>query len=388
VSALATLSSLERAERCPISFALPQVHEQDEDAARGHVIHDFLRRCISGASKEAALEHVEAEHKDTCRGINLAAVIGDFAEAHAEVAYAINTATLSDCRELGRNIGRAYGTLAPYELAGTIDVSGRLRVGRPAVGDFKTGWVKVTPVIDNRQIHGAVTAERILTGEDEIEGRIWQVRPSGEVFVDAHVFDAFELDEIASDVQAIHTGVVVARDRFQNEGTIVVSPGEHCRHCPAMLLCPAHVELARAMSGELGAISASLSKLTLEQRWNAWQKVKEAEAIVEAVKASLKELGRQEPFVSPDGTKEIRPITFSRTDFSKPLALSLIRELGGTEEQIKKLWVPHPVEQFRTHTIKKPSKKAKKALPPAATNVADDVDTSPSSAESRAERGY
>ncbi len=391
MSAVPTLSALERAEACPVSFALPQVHEQDEDAERGHVIHAFLRRCISGASKESALEHVEDEHKDTCRGIEIRQVIGDFAEAHAEVAYAINTATLAECRELGHNIGRAYGPLAPYEIAGTIDVSGRLRVGRPAVGDFKTGWAKVKPAVDNRQIHGAVTAERILTGEDEIEGRIWHVRPSGEVVVDAHVFDAFELDEIASDVQRIHAGVLEARERFQNDGAIVVSPGEHCRRCPALLVCPAHVELARAMSGELDAITASLSKLTREQRWAAYQKMRSAEGIVEAIAKSLKAMAKQEPFLSPDGEKEVYVGSSERTDFSRPLALSLLRELGATEEQVKKLWVPHNVESFRTRTLKKaPKKKKPKELPaaaPPATSTSD-ADTGPSRDELRGERGY
>lgn len=388
MSVLPTFSALERAEHCPASFALPQVHEQDEDAQRGTAIHAFLRRVISGASKETALEHVEPEHRDTCRGIDFRSIVGDLASAHAEVAYAIDTRTLSKCRELGENIGRNYGELGEEELAGTIDVAGRTRADRPVVGDFKTGWLKVTPAIDNRQIHSAVTAERILTGEDEIEGRIWQIRPSGEVFVDRHVFDAFELDEIASDVQAIHAGVLVARRRFQDDGEIVVSPGEHCRHCPAMPLCPAHVELARAMAGELGAITASLSKLTPEQRWIAWQKKKEAEAILEAIDKSLKALARQEPFVSLDGTKELRPLTFERTDFSKALALSLIRELGGTEEQIKKLWVPHPVEQFRMHTIKGAPKPKKAKELPAPPSSGDGLDTAPSKAELRGERGY
>jgi hypothetical protein len=401
VSAIETASSLERAEKCPVSFALPQIHTEDEDAARGHVIHAFLRRIIDGVGVEEALKHVDEDNRDTCRGVELPKIIGDFASVRTEVAYALDVDTLT-VRELGRNIGRDYAgaakklgaPLKPSEIPGTCDVEGVTKRKLVVTGDFKTGYKPLAPIIAHRQTHFHAVVQRILHDVDEVEGRLWRIDESGAAYLDRHVFDAFALDDLVDDIVTIHEGVVRARNEFQEEGFIAVTPGKYCQHCPSMPVCPAYVELARACVTQAGTIVASLTKLTPEQKWNAWQFAKQGETLLKSVRKALSPMIRQEPFLSPDGQKQIALVSYPKVDFSQTLALALIRELGGSEDQIKSCFVPKQIESFREVNApgakkkKKPANAAKPkefnesvpSLPPSS------LSTEPSRAELRDDR--
>lgn len=408
-----TASALERAEFCPMSFSLPQIENVSEDAARGHEIHGYLQRRINGASLEAALEHVEEENRDTCRGIDFSKLLGDFrpGTVRSEVAYAIDVKE-GRARMLGRNIERRYvetaldlgEPLRPYEIAGTIDVEGTLFNGREIAGDFKAGHLPLVPVVDHRQIHFEVTARRLVADVDEVEGRLFKIDEGGGVRIDPHVFDTFELDEIQTDLLEIHEGIVEARALFQEKDEIQVTPGSWCRYCPAIQCCPAHVELARALPSNLDTVVASLARMTPEQEWRAVTIWKDVEKLLDRIGDSMKAIGAQRfargtPIRSPDGLLEFRPITSTKSSFSKELALSLLRQCGAEEDQIAKLWIPKTYESFRILKAKgaKPAKvkkerKKKNDQPNANASLGGvaigpgSADTSPSRDEMRRER--
>jgi hypothetical protein len=371
-----TASSLERAEACPVSYALPQISKASEWAERGSAIHEFVRARLVNRPMVEALEHVPEELRDTCRGIDLHRLVGDLATVRSEVAYAIDVRERT-ARELGVNIHRKYEEaaialgkpLGPYEIPGTIDVEGRTRLGVELAGDLKTGFRGVIPVVEHRQVHWEVTARALMAEAPAVEGRIFKVREGGEVEIDAHLFGGLELDETLDDLEEIHNGVIEARDAYQNHGEIRVMPGPWCDYCNANPVCPARTELARAVTINSGTVIAQLTKMTREQEWEAILQWKAGDKVLDAIGAIMKSRATQrnmmgDPITSPDGSKYFGPVNFQTSSFSKEHALALLRHLGADEDQIRGLFIPTPVEQWRILNVpgaKKPKLTAKRA---------------------------
>ena len=372
-----TASSLERAEACPVSYSLPSVTNASEWAERGTAIHEFIRVRLANRPMDEALKSVPEEHRETCRGIDMHELVGDLAIVRSEVSYAIDVRART-VRELGVNIHRNYEKaaialgkpLGPHEIPGTLDIEGRTRTGVEMAGDVKTGYRTVLPIVDHRQAQWEVLARYLAVDAPAVDGRIFKIDEAGAVRIDRHLFGGLELDTIGDELEEIHEGVIEARDAYQRDGTIRVSVGPWCSHCDSLMVCPAQTDLARAVTRDSGNIVAALTKLTREEEWIAIEQWKAGEKVLEAIGNIMKERATQrlmmnDPITSPDGSKYFGLVASKRSDFSKPLALALLHSLGATEEQIKSLWVPHPIESWRILNVKKAPKltaKRSKAL--------------------------
>jgi hypothetical protein len=368
-------SSLERAAACPISFSLPQVTRAGIYAEQGTAIHAFIRARLIGTALIEALAFVPEDLRDTCRGIDLQKIVGEMAIVRSEISYAIDVKERT-VRVLGENIHRQYekaakelgAPLTPYEVPLTLDAEGRTRDGVEIAGDVKTGWKAIVPVREHRQVRAEAYARALHAGADVVGARIWKVIEGGQIKTDPHLFEPLELDEVGDDMFEIIEGVHVARKRFQSDGEISMNPGPWCEHCPSAPLCPARIELARAIVTQGGSLVASLTKMTPEQEWQSWTMVSTAMRLFDEIKDSLKTIATQrfmqgEPISSPDGLEHVKPIEVTKSNFKRESALALLRELGADEDQIRMLWEPFTYEQFRVVKTKKPVKKRAKKTP-------------------------
>ena len=344
---LPTASSLERVLACPASHVLPQVRTTGEAAERGSAIGRYVRDILAGEDADIAIARVpQAKWKATCLGLDWEAICGDLVleTVRAEVAYGWGFAVSQDsdapnARELGVNLGRRYPKLLPDEYAGTNDLEGRAKAGGEVVCDLKSG-LDVTACGANPQMRFHALARHVVTGKP-VEARVLQIRESGRVDVDAHLFTSLELDSFADELTELVVRIDAARSVYLAGGQPDVNAGSHCRYCPGKWSCPAFTLPARS------ALPApSTGPLSDDEAMTAWQKIREVKAWAVEAEARMKDLARSRPFPVRWG-KELREITFTRETFSSDRAQDVIRALGGTSEQVRSCFVEATVGQVR-----------------------------------------
>lgn len=260
---LFTGSGLERAEMCPASCALPQVRDEigNEDSNAGKGVHAFLA-LVPKVGAESAIELIAPEHRDACAAIDLARIpIVDGAGFVAEVAFAFDYET-GTAREIGRDIGRAYGPLGPTEIPLTVDVGALGKDGESVfVGDYKTGRGHTTPARRNAQLKiGALAAARAW-GRERAEVALVHVVGT-DVYFDHASLDMFDLEAATDDVALTAAAVLAQRELVQLGRTPDVVAGPWCRYCPAFNSCPAKTGLLRTLveapSHIRGTVSSAL----------------------------------------------------------------------------------------------------------------------------------
>ena len=341
-------SSLHRVTQCTASAVLPGARSTGASAVRGTSIHAFMRRRLSGISHDEAIAHVDREHRATCTGIDFGAIAADHTKIRSEVSYALNALT-GEVRFLGLNMDRRYpDDISHPWIPGTLDMEAVRSDGVPLVEDFKTGQ-PVDPPAENPQILFAALCLRSTTSASDVEGRIRYVREDGKTWVDRHVFDVFELDAFALDLAEASRRV---SDALITPASAVVHAGPWCKYCPAVTSCPQKVGLARTMLPTLQNIGERIHLMTPEQRGEAWVKAKEVESLLEQVISGLRDCARREPTPLPDG-KVLTVTESSRTSFVQHDAVSLLRELGATQEQIDGLYRRSTFEVVKAIRVKK-----------------------------------
>jgi CRISPR/Cas system-associated exonuclease Cas4 (RecB family) len=339
-------SGFARTMACPASVVLPQASRTNEWAERGHELHRFLRAVLTGTPADAALLKVSDENRETASKIDFRKLGGDLTDVRCEAAYAINPRKLS-ARLLGLDIGRDYTAhnLTVDEVPGSDDIEG-MYYETPAVLDAKFGFERVAPAEDNIQLKLYCAARAWITGAEEVEGRICYVKPSGNVQVDSHLFDRFELDAFAMEAERTLDEVAEARRVYLAGVVPQVNPGEHCKNCGAIDVCPAQVKLARAMVTEADALGVNLSdielrtrieSLTLEQAGAAWKKMRQIGTLLDRVETALKARAAQYPLPLGNG-KEVRPVTYEKESFVQARALQMLRDKGATEGEISTIY--------------------------------------------------
>lgn len=342
-------SSVARVIACPASAVLPATHSTGMSAERGTSIHAYMRRGCSGIDLAEAIQHVAPEYRTTCSGIAFIEITAGLAKIRSEVSYAFNAET-GEVRLLGYNLDRRYPTdLALPWVPGTIDLEAeRAEDGVPVVEDFKTGQ-PVDPAAENAQILFYALCVRAMTGASDVEGRIRYVREDGRTYVDSHVFDVFELDAFAIDLQRAAQRVALLA---VSPETATVSAGSHCKYCPALSSCPQKVGLARQLLPTLHAIRSRIAEMGPVERGIAWAKIKEVESIAEEVIAGLRECAVREPTPLPDG-KTLTVVESSRTSFVQADAVTLLRELGASQGQIDSLYRKSTFDVVKAIKVKK-----------------------------------
>lgn len=268
-------SSLGRAFACPGSLHLPIANTSSKDAREGTARHAEQEDAIRGRD----LSRLPAE---------LAALIPDGAVVRAEVAVAYDVST-GTTRELGTSIGRAYGTLAPFEIPGTIDLFATAP-GFCLVADHK-GHELVDPPTRNEQLlFGALCAAK-LCGIDEAIAAISYL-PTGEV---VHAtLDALDLDAFAARLRQLQFAIAAQAGKRPPD----VSENKHCKYCPSAHVCPAKVSLVKQLArGE----DVLLEPLTVDTAALAYERLGHAKRLLRRIEDAIFAFARDRPIPLKNG---------------------------------------------------------------------------------------
>lgn len=333
-------SGAQRVAACPPSAVLPQTPVPSGAAAdRGTAFHTYAADLFL-AGREIALPRVPAgaPWRSMCAGFDPYTLPLPWSTAGAklvEVAYAYDVAADST-RVLGYQLGRGYPPHTATELCGSADLV--LLCGDGAgtrwlhLVDWKTGRRGV-PAADHWQLriyalaaarhHGAerVHVHLVYVGEDG------QADPRPE---DSATFDALALDGIAADLRALLAEVAAV-----DPTAPVVSPGEHCRYCPARPACPAFArELAAVNAAGPGWLDRVRAELDTPEGFALWHRDRlpvlraAVDVVADELRARVAAAGE---IALPDGAV-VRAAESSRTTLHADTLLDLLGEhVGGRE---------------------------------------------------------
>lgn len=215
-----TASKLELVGRCPGSLTLPWTDSPNEWSEAGNERHAADEQAIaSGDVPDVYLDRWP-----------------EVTSWRSEVAYAYDVSDGS-ARYLGCGIGRRYGSLGPFEIAGTADVEGR-GAGILVIIDRKS-FEAVTPATSNPQVRFlALAASRVQPA-----ARV-DVAISHELTgLDVAGLDEFELDVIAHDTRQLLIRSASVRADARAGRPVPFATGRWCRWCPAFDACPKQSEL-------------------------------------------------------------------------------------------------------------------------------------------------
>ena len=282
---LPSASGLTRAMACAASAVLPQADSGETKARRlGTDVHRFFELVAEGASQQRALEGLSDEARGICSVVDLDTFPVDFSRGwQSEVAFLLDI-------EAGTSkvlpvAGRAYPTLQPHQLAGTADLV-RVAGDTVLVVDIKTGHGWLPAPTRSGQLRALALAAARAFGCSQAEVGHLKVREDGRAWLDLDSMDAFELDLVAEELRGLRARIE-AREARPVEG-------EWCRYCPAFSSCPAKAALACA-SVEAPAV------LTPETAAAAWRRLKQVQAVLDKVEASLKAYATEAPVPLGDG---------------------------------------------------------------------------------------
>lgn len=277
-------SAIERVWHCPASHALPQGRETTAAAEQGTKNHDKIERGLSVGDLSVLPEPA----RELFRGVTAVDV---------EVAFALDVEH-ETVRMIGRRIGRAYGELAPTEIALTVDAI----VDTPAgvvVVDWKSRK-RVTKAEKNLQVRAGCIAVLTLRKLGEIGGALVYL-DDGEI--DAAGFDVFAAAAFWADMRTMLRRVKAAGDLLAAGVVPEVHAGSWCEYCPAISHCPSHTRLAKAMLGELSDVETQIAELSAEACGRAWETLKRIQALAERVEDSIKKRAASEPIPLPSGKR-------------------------------------------------------------------------------------
>lgn len=331
-------SQLDRAMACSGSEALPAVERaESSDARRGTVLHKFLE--AARVDREAALSAIDDDElRAQAAAIDLG-VIPAGAESEVAVGWSASEGPIR--YSLGEH--RGYPDDGRYHM--TIDLVG----STPKVAfvrDFKTGTARVA-ASDSWQLKlGALIAAR-LSGVGRANVGMLYLGHDGRWHEDQADLDEFDLEDVEEELR-----VLASRIEAQRAGEpLRLVTGPHCRYCPALTLCPAQASLVRVLVPTVASVEQRLQALTPEERGFAWEKVKEAEALVDRVKEALKTMAQADPIPLPDG-RFVKEVASSRRVLEAGATGRLIAELGVAKVAEAAKFSPAEVEKsFGAETL-------------------------------------
>lgn len=234
---LGSASKLHRSLACPASVHLPVGRELPERAKkageRGTALHTVGELLGAGKTIAEALAGIPAEHRKEAGRLDWSHYPGLVPHAKREIAFAHHGVT-GDVRVLGESIGREYVVEDPHETPGTMDVViPGYRVVE--VYDLKTGRTPVPPAGENPQLlHGALcavesicpSASQAVVGIATLDKGVVRVTDQATVTRE---------DLARHEQRIVHAQRVALRvvEQLQAGAKPEVSPGSHCKYCPA-----------------------------------------------------------------------------------------------------------------------------------------------------------
>lgn len=275
-----TASSIERAHKCEGSHALPQTDEKHAGQDEGNERHTEWEDAINAGNPPAVL--VEHWPGYTWR---------------AEVAFAFDVST-GEGWEIGSGVGRAYGDLGPFCVAGTADAVGRGPNGELAIPDRKSFDPNVSRAEVNGQLATLALAATRAYGVDEAEVAIFHEarRP------DITTLDFIALQTFHLELRGLLERAAAARHKVREGLELTLTPGTHCRYCSAFHDCSAQKALALDVrSGEADMRVAAMSLDSDEDAARAYEFLKRIKMLSARLSTMLHARAAQAAFPVGDG---------------------------------------------------------------------------------------
>lgn len=256
-----TGSSLDRAEKCPASFAVAGLDHTGEEAAAGHALHAFIE--TARVDREAALAAAPEADREAFAALPIEQ-IPEGLESELPVGFRVEDRT---GKVYSREEVPSHRAYPPDGLVhATLDLAGVSEDGQRVYYYDVKRYGAATSAEASLQLGLGVVALARVTGATSAESGF--VRPIGEDF--AWEKARFDEDDIAATEERIVRAVLGARAaqrRALAGDRLTFTPGPWCRYCPARFLaCP---EVTKASDELLALAAAPPAKLTIEEWFNA-----------------------------------------------------------------------------------------------------------------------
>ena len=327
-------SNLHRAAACPGSTSLPWFgSESNEAASRGTSIHKFLETALN-KGRDEALRTCDPEVLDACEVIDLDDLpAGDPKNWHAEVAFAYNWKT-EVARIIGVGIGRNYGKLDEFEIAGCADVIRVVDDGdgigkTVTVYDYKTGRGHVDPAEANWQLRLLGVAAASAYGALEADVGVIRLIDDTPRFNHAH-YDTLDLAVARKQIRKVMEEAKKAEADVAAGKTPKLSTGAHCDYCPAIMSCKAVTGIVAAVAKNPAEYILDPVTLTPEQAGLAWVKIDIAIEGLKMAKKNLEQIAMSIPLPLPNG-KVIASVETKRETITPDVTEAVMTELYGNE---------------------------------------------------------
>lgn len=331
-------SNAESFVHCGASHILPQGDFWSEYQEGGTEGHEALGAFINGRMPNLTVRGARMVRK-----FPIGEILRDLLNCEAEVAYAVNVKTRR-VRRIGKDIGRNYGELAPFEVPCTIDLEAQRIDGLPFVRDWKFGhtsnwWqVQVQCMAVAFPLDGADPPRRLAPEVDagfvyidgDTEGLEWQE--------DDRLVSLEEIDRACTELyEAFVRNQESAHDYVQHGIVPKTTEGPWCRYCRAYDHCPSKWELARNMYTDLAKSEELVRDMSPEQKGALYVRTQEMSRIIKNVQEAIKVNAGRKPVPLPDG-KFLKMVDVAgRRSLDHDLVMATIDRLGGTEEDKKKV---------------------------------------------------
>ena len=303
-------SGLDRAIACPASCTLPQLKQPPGIwAERGTKIHKFLELAGTVGRDQALASVADDDVRAICEAIDVS-VIPQGAEH--EVALGLD---LESGKAQRYDLREHRGYPDDGLLHGTADLvwTGG---GFVYVLDFKTGRSRKS-ASEAWQLKGLAVMACAYAGIQQARVGLAYLNDDGSWAQDWDELDEFALADAQVQIASIY--------RKAKAG--VFSVGEHCKYCPSLYVCPMQAQLARRMVPTLEEIDNRLAVMTPEERGQAWEKVGVAEALLDRIEDSLKQMAANEPIPLPSG-KTLKEVPVARKQLAPGFG-TVLSELTG-----------------------------------------------------------
>jgi len=243
----------------------------------------------------------------------------------AEVAFAFDVSSGKGW-EIGAGIGRGYGDLGPFCVAGTADAVGRGPNGELAIPDRKSFDPNVSQAAFNGQLATLALAASRAYGVDEVSVAIFHEarRP------DITTLDLINLQTCHIELRALLERAAAARQKVRDGIGLVLVTGTHCRYCSAFHDCAAQKSLALDVrSGDADMRIAAISLESDEDAAKAYEFLKRVKMLSARLSTIVHARGAQKPFPVGDGRWFGKHASLGNTEIDADIAYDVIRAKHG-----------------------------------------------------------
>ena len=271
-----TASALTRLRNCPSSAVLARAENHSAYADAGHDEHEELALGVDTGTLRDALAQVCPAGVDVDRIVRCVP-----AGARAEVKVGFDVA-LRVGRVIGYGGGRDYGTPAPFEVVGSMDVLG-VEGDCVIVIDWKTGFADVEPAATNAQLWFYALAAARALGKERAIVRIIYTKTG---VIDEHELDALDLVDFAGSLERLHRQVA-ERQAAKHRGEVLETrEGSWCKHCASKHVCASKTGLLVQIA-EKGLAVIGDTEMTPARAVKAYEQLVLIEQLVKDARARL-----------------------------------------------------------------------------------------------------